>query len=244
MIPPPTPRPSTVWWASLAEVSVTAAIPVRDGEAYLTEAIESVLGQSRPCQQLVVVDNGSSDRSAEIAQGFGSAVELVYEPRPGIGPARNAALRHARGDFVAFLDADDLWTAEKTALQLEAFETEPELQMAFGHVQQFASPDLGEAEAAALRLPAAPQPGLHIGAMLARRSAIDAIGTWPEDVKVSDGLTFLLRARELDLKQAMLPAVVTMRRVHGGNHSIANRDERVEFARLLKQSLDRRRSAR
>ncbi len=215
---------------------------MRNGEAYLAEAIESVLGQTRPCEQLIVVDNGSTDRSAEIARGYGAAVEIVSEPREGIGAARNAAIRVARGSHVAFLDADDLWDPAKTALQLAAFEADPDLQLAFGHVRQFVSPDLAAEEAAALRVPADPQPGLYIGAMLAARSAIEAVGPWPEEAKISDGLTFLLRARELELKQAMLPQTVTLRRLHGENHSIRNRGERAEFARLLKQSLDRRRA--
>jgi glycosyltransferase involved in cell wall biosynthesis len=225
----------------LAEPAVTAAIPVRDGEAYLAEAIESVLAQSRPPSQVIVVDNGSTDRSAEIARGYGAAVELVEERRLGIGPARNAALRAARGDFVAFLDADDVWEPEKTALQLAAIEADPGLQLVFGHVRQFLSPDLAPGEGTAIRIPVEPQPGLYIGAMLAARAAIDAIGPWPEDVKVSDGLTFMLRVRELGLAHTMLPETVTLRRVHGGNHSIRNSGERGEFARLLKQSLDRRR---
>jgi glycosyltransferase involved in cell wall biosynthesis len=227
----------------LAEPTVTAAIPVRDGEAYLAAAIESVLEQSRPCDQVIVVDNGSSDRSAAIAAGFGPAVEVVHEPRLGIGSARNAALRAARGDCIAFLDADDLWQPEKTALQLAALAADPDLQMVFGHVRQFVSPDLAAGEAAGLRVPVAPQPGQYIGAMLVRRGAIEAIGPWPEEVRVSDGLTFLLRARELGLAQAMLPETVTLRRVHGANHSIHNRDQRAEFVRHLKRSLDRRRGA-
>jgi glycosyltransferase involved in cell wall biosynthesis len=224
-------------------VTVSAAIPVRDGEAYLAEAIESVLAQSRPCDQVIVVDNGSTDRSAEIARGFAPAVEVVPEPRPGIGAARNAAMAAASGDYVAFLDADDLWQPGKTRLQLAAFEADPDLQLAFGHVLQFVSPEIPAKEAAALRVPPDPQPGLYIGAMLARRSAIEAVGPWAEDVRVSDGLSFLLRARELGLEQAMLPETVTHRRVHGGNHSIHNRGERSEFARQLKHSLDRRRGA-
>jgi glycosyltransferase involved in cell wall biosynthesis len=225
----------------LAEPLVTAAIPVRDGEAYLAETIESVLAQSQPCDQLIVVDNGSSDRSAEIAAEFGPRVEIVNEPRPGIGPARNAALHAARGDYVAFLDADDLWEPEKTALQLAAFAAEPGLQLVFGHVRQFVSPDLLDEDAEGLRVPADPQPGQHIGATLARREAIEAIGRWPEDVRVSDGLTFFLRARELGLEQTMLAETVMLRRVHGGNHSLGNRDQRREFALHLKRSLDRRR---
>lgn len=222
---------------------MTAAIPVRDGEAYLAEAIESVLAQTHACEQLVVVDNGSTDRSAEVARGYGARVEVVLEPQPGIGAARNAALRVARGSHIAFLDADDLWEPSKTALQLAAFEGDPELRLVFGHVQQFVSPDLCEAQAAELSVPAGPQPGAYLGAMLASRGAVEAIGPWAEEVKVSDGLAFMLRARELGLKQAMLPEVVTLRRVHGENHSIHNRGERAEFARLLKQSIDRRREA-
>jgi glycosyltransferase involved in cell wall biosynthesis len=225
----------------LAEPLVTAAIPVRDGETYLAEAIESVLGQTRPCDQVIVVDNGSTDRSAEIAAGFGPRIEIVSEPRPGIGAARNAALRVARGDFLAFLDADDVWEVEKTVLQLAAFEAEPQLQLVFGHVRQFVSPDLPDEDAERLRVPADPQPGQHIGAMLARREAIEAIGQWREDVRVSDGLTFFLRARELGLAQTMLAETVMQRRVHGSNHSLSNRDQRREFAFHLKRSLDRRR---
>ncbi|MFP5389110.1 MAG: glycosyltransferase family A protein, partial [Thermoleophilia bacterium] len=184
---------------------------------------------------------GSSDRSAEIAAGLGASVEVVSEPRPGIGAARNAALRAARGDYLAFLDADDLWEVGKTALQLAAFEAEPRLQLVFGHVRQFLSPDLAGEEAEGLRVPAEAQPGQYVGAMMARRAAIEAIGPWPEDVRVSDGLTFLLRTRELGLEQTMLAETVTLRRVHGANHSIHHRDERAEFARHLKRSLDRRR---
>lgn len=227
----------------MAEPLVTAAIPVRDGEAYLAEAIESVLAQSQPCDQVILVDNGSTDRSAEIAAGFGSPVEVVTEPRSGIGAARNAALRAARGDYLAFLDADDVWEAEKTTLQLAAFEAEPQLQLVFGHVRQFISPDLADEDAEGLRVPADPQPGQHLGAMLARREAIEAIGQWGE-VRVSDGLTFFLRARELGLAQTMLAETVMLRRVHGGNHSLSNRDQRREFALHLKRSLDRRRGDR
>lgn len=222
---------------------MTAAIPVRNGEAYLAEAIESALTQTRACEQVIVVDNDSTDRSAEIARGYGPAVELVFEPRQGIGAARNAAFQAARGSHIAFLDADDVWVPAKTALQLAALESDPEPQLVFGHVQQFVSPDLAAEQAAALRVPADPQPGAYLGAMLAARTAVEAIGPWSEEVKVSDGLTFILRARELGLAQAMLPEVVTLRRVHGENHSISNRGERAEFARLLKQSIDRRREA-
>ncbi len=224
----------------MAEPAITAAIAVHDGEAYLGEAIESVLAQTRPCEQLIVVDNGSTDRSAEIAASF-PEVELVTEPALGVGRARNAALRALSGDYLAFLDADDLWDPRKTELQLAAFEADPSLDLVFGQMHQFVTPGLDPAIAAEMKIPTDPQPGLHLGSMLASRAAVEAIGPWPEAVAVSDGLTFLLRADELGLRRAMLPEVVSLRRIHSANHSFARRGDRTEFARYLKSSLDRRR---
>lgn len=219
---------------------MTAAIAVHDGEAYLAEAIASVLAQTRPPAQLVVVDNGSTDRSAEIAASFGE-VELVSEPALGIGRARNAAVRAMSGDYLAFLDADDLWDPGKTELQLAAFAADPSIDLVFGQMRQFVSPGLDPAIAAEMWTPTDPQPGLHLGAMLASRAAVEAVGPWPEEVAISDGLTFLLRADELGLRRVMLPEIVTHRRFHSANHSFVNRGERIEFARYLKRSLDRRR---
>src|SRR5262249_54844676 len=106
--PPPTRRRWPRGWIGLGCPQGARASPVRDGERYLAEAIESVLAQTHRCRQVIVVDNGSSDGSAEVARRYEPDVEVHSEPRPGIGPARNAALATAEGDFLAFLDADDL----------------------------------------------------------------------------------------------------------------------------------------
>jgi glycosyltransferase involved in cell wall biosynthesis len=227
----------------LADNAVTAAIPVRDGERYLAEAIESVLAQTHRPSQVIVVDNGSSDGSAEVARRYEPDVTVRFESRVGIGPARNAALAAAEGNYIAFLDADDLWQPEKTEVQLAAFERDPSLGLVFGHVLQFLSPDLDPSVAAGLRLPGAPQPGLYVGAMLASRAAWEEIGPWPGDLEISDGLTWLLRARELGIREWMAPQTVTRRRVHGANHSLRYSDRRTEFAHVLKCSLDARRAA-
>jgi glycosyltransferase involved in cell wall biosynthesis len=229
----------------LAEPAVSAVIPVRNGETHLREAIESALGQTRPCHEVIVIDNGSTDASAEIAAGFGAPVSVRAEPTPGIGPARNAGLAAATGDYIGFLDHDDTWDPRKNELQLAAFEREPPPEIVFGHVRQFLSPELDSAIAARLQLPPGPQPGLHLGSMLAPRHVWDRVGPWASDWELADGLAWLVRARDLGLREEMIPEVVGYRRIHGSNQSIARRDVRAgEYARLLKDSLDRRRSQR
>jgi glycosyltransferase involved in cell wall biosynthesis len=97
--------------------TITAIIPVHNGERHLAEAIQSVLAQTLPPGEIIVVDDGSTDASAAIAQSFGAPVRVLAQPNLGPAAARNLGLAHATGDLLAFLDADDLWTPNKLARQ-------------------------------------------------------------------------------------------------------------------------------
>src|SRR5580698_6296143 len=96
---------------------VSVVIPVRNGVRYLGEAIESVLVQGRRDTEIIVVDNGSTDGSRSVAESFGPAVRVIDEPQRGAAHARNSGVRLARGEYLAFLDADDLWVTGKLERQ-------------------------------------------------------------------------------------------------------------------------------
>ena len=227
-----------------AEPLVSAVIPAHDCDRYVGAAVRSALAQTHERLEVVVVDNGSTDGTADVLRAFGDSVRLVYEGRRGLGPARNAGAGAARGDYVAFLDCDDLWVPEKTEIQLAAFRTDPPPDLVMGHVQQFTSPDLDPALASELRIPEEPRPGLFfMGAALIPRPVLDSVGPWREGVEVSDGLEWFLAARRLGLREVMIPEVVTMRRVHDRNTSRLRRDRRTEWARVLKRELDERRGS-
>lgn len=213
-----------------------------NGERYLAEAIESALAQTVPCAEVVVIDNGSSDGSVEIARSYGSDTTVrALGSNRGIGFARNEGLALAKGEYIAFLDHDDIWEPQKNELQLAALAAPDAPDFVFGHVRQFFSPDLDPAVAARLKQPSGTQPGLYLGAMLAPRRTWDRVGPWEQAWEVADGLAWLARARGLGLREAMLPDLVANRRIHGGNQSFQNHDARAEWARVLKASLDRRR---
>jgi glycosyltransferase involved in cell wall biosynthesis len=120
---------------------VTAIIIVKDGEAFLGEAIDSVLGQVGAEPELVVVDDGSVDRTAEIVRNYErrypGRVRLVSHPggeNRGMAASRNLGIAHARGRFIAFNDADDVWEPTKIAEQVALFEAHPEVGLIYGRV--------------------------------------------------------------------------------------------------------------
>lgn len=99
--------------------TISAVIPVYNGEAYLATAIESVLSQSHAPIECLVIDDGSTDATREVAARFGPAVTYVAQSRGGVSSARNRGTDMAHGELVAFLDHDDVWLPEKLARQVE-----------------------------------------------------------------------------------------------------------------------------
>jgi glycosyltransferase involved in cell wall biosynthesis len=103
-------------------IAVSAVIPVHNGADHVSEAIRSILGQTRPPIECLVVDDGSTDATAEVVREFGDAVVYVGHEREGVSAARNRGARLARGDLIGFLDHDDVWLPTKLERQVEALE--------------------------------------------------------------------------------------------------------------------------
>lgn len=220
---------------SLARVSVI--IPVHNGEKYLAEAIESVLAQTLPPLEIIVVDDGSADASAAVARGFGDAVRLESQQHGGTGVARNRGVALARGELIAFLDADDIWSADKLAGQVQHLERSAEVEMVFGLVEQFISPDVS----IRARFPQHPIPGIFAGALLIRRANFYRAGEFTAEWKVGEFVDWYARAVELGLRSVVLPQVVVRRRIHRGNQTVLHSGMKIEYPRVLKHALDRRR---
>lgn len=104
---------------------VSVVIPCYNAAPFIASTLESVLAQTLPCHEIIVVDDGSVDASADIVRRYAPAVTLLQQPNQGESSARNRGIESASGDWVAFLDADDLWLPEKTAKQLEALSRTP-----------------------------------------------------------------------------------------------------------------------
>jgi len=220
---------------------VSTIVPVYNCQRYLPEALESVLAQTYRPIEAIVVDDGSTDGSAEAVQRFGPVVRCCWQPHSGASAARNRGVEMAKGSFLAFLDADDLWLEAKLALQMAAFDTDPKLDMVFGHVQQFPSPDLEGSARARLRYSDGKIPGHVPSTMLIRREAFDRVGPFESQWRLGEFMDWYLRALDRGLHGLMLPDVLANRRLHADNLGIRERDSQGDYLRILKASLDRRR---
>ncbi|HET6373823.1 MAG TPA: glycosyltransferase [Candidatus Polarisedimenticolia bacterium] len=116
---------------------VSVVIPAYNAARFLGEALDSVFAQRLEDPEVVVVDDGSTDGTASIARGYGRGVQVIVQPKSGSARARNAGLMATTAPLVAFLDADDLWTPDKTSLQVEVLEREPALSLVFSDTMSF-----------------------------------------------------------------------------------------------------------
>jgi glycosyltransferase involved in cell wall biosynthesis len=223
---------------------VSVIIPVYNYDRYLGEAIASVLSQTHQYLEVIVVDDGSTDQSGEVARSFADrGVRYCHQVHAGIGPARNKGVELARGDFLAFLDADDRWPEEKLERQLSAFDNDPVLEMVFGQALQLQNgPEWESGVKDKKPAVASMVPGMVPGTMLIKRAAYFRVGKFQGDWKVGEFIDWYARAVELQIRSLVLPDLLLWRRIHDSNQGVRERQSVSDYARVLKASLDRRRA--
>jgi glycosyltransferase involved in cell wall biosynthesis len=221
----------------MTAAGVSVVIPVFNGERYLAEALSSVAGQTCPPQEIIVIDDGSRDGSAAIAKAF-PGVRCVAQDHRGQSAARNRGAEAARGEYLAFLDADDLWVEDKLERQQTVLSHNPEVDVVFGWAEPFIDrPSVGGAPPRGV---APPMPAPLPGAMLIRRAAFMRIGGYRTDWRVAEVVEWYARAIDAGLAMRMLDAVVLRRRLHDANLGRRERESRTDYVRALRMVLARR----
>jgi glycosyltransferase involved in cell wall biosynthesis len=221
---------------------VSTIIAVYNREAYLADAIKSVMNQTYRNIEIIVIDDGSTDNSKEVALRFASLVRCHHQPNRGIAAAWNQGIRLSKGDFFAFLDSDDLWTDNKLQQQMDVLSENAKFDIVFGHVKQFYSPEVSEEERQKIWCPDDMMPGVSAITMLIRRESFFRVGWFDSQWRQGIFNDWYLRADERGLVSHMLPQLVAKRRLHRTNNGIVNHDKSIDYVRMFRASLSRRRS--
>jgi glycosyltransferase involved in cell wall biosynthesis len=225
---------------------VSVVIPVHNGESFVGAAIDSALAQTGHSTQVIVVDNNSTDGTLHVVSELmrtdhGGRIILIREARPNAANARNAGARLATGTWLAFLDADDIWLPEKLQRQMEARRLHPEADLVFTLGEEFHSEQLRPEQRASLPCRPEPYPMLTLSSLLLKREVFVRVGDLP-DVPTGEFFAWYGWARELGLKDYVVPEVLVRRRIHAHNTTRGG-GAMAGYPLAAKWLLDRRREA-
>lgn len=220
---------------------VTVVTPVFNGADYLAEAIESVLTQAVPLRY-IVVDDGSTDATAEILATFGNRITVVTQSHQGHAAALNAGLRLLDTPWVAFNDADDLWDPDKLACQMAAALANPQAQLIIGHCLEFASGEaLQDPDRWTVRQDATP--GYGSGGILIRSDLVTQLNGFDERLTYGVFVDLIARAKKVGCESVLHEEVVFRRRIHGNNMSMNVARARQDYLAIARAQLLRGRTS-
>lgn len=225
----------------MSEPLITVIIPACNAEAFIQETLQSVINQSWSLLEIILIDDGSTDRTGEIAAA-NPGVNVIRQDNQGVAAARNAGIRQARGNYIAFLDADDIWPPEKIAHQVAYMQQYPKWGISYTMHQCFLD---GSIDSIPLwvrpELFKEQEPGHVPSALMVTREALEQVGLFNEDYPVAEDAEWLLRAKEKQITIGLVPELLLYKRVHQNNLT-GRPDVQQNLFRALAASLARRKS--
>jgi glycosyltransferase involved in cell wall biosynthesis len=218
---------------------ISVIIPLYNHAKFIEEAIVSVLKQTIDIDEIIVVDDGSTDNSIEVVRKYTNII-LITKKHSGVIESVNMGLNMASGDYISFLDADDKWLANKTELQLTLLEKNPDVDMVYGNCMRFKTEEtpygFKDTEIDIM-------PGVCRGGGLFRKKAFDEIKLYNNDNSVHCFIDWFARAKEANMKSLIHPEIVFYRRIHDSNQGIREKDfQRQQYFNTLKAKIDRLRT--
>lgn len=200
---------------------VSVLIPTYNYGAFLPAAIESVLAQTYTDYEVIVLDDGSTDHTAQIVAAY-PQVRYLYQENAGIAAARNRLLDEARGEFAAFLDADDLWMPEKLERQVSYLDRHPECSILFTEAKNFSERPQEELSPRERSVMAAALP-YALPTACVRMEAARRNGKFLTQYAYGEDTEWLFRLRAAGESLSFcLPECLYLRRVHGDNISLTH----------------------
>lgn len=218
---------------------IDVVIIVYNGEKFIKEAVESAQNQTWQNLNIIIANDGSTDSTSQIIKSLSEAdarikpIELTHS---GISATLNAAIRRATADYIAFLDADDLWHPQKLEKQMESL-NESGTDVGFCMLEEFETFDEITLKTSRAR------PGSLKGFLklvfLGKRSLFDTFGLFNETIKTGDFIEWFSRVRRAGKEIAMLDEVLAYRRVH--HHNTTGSTSKNAFLEVLKIHMDEKR---
>ncbi len=225
---------------------VSCIVAVYNGERFLAETLESIFAQTYEPLEVLVVDDGSTDRTREVVERWGARIRYIWQENAGPVKARNKGIAAAQGDLIAFTDADDLWLPDKTARQVARLVSPPVIGGSVTLIQNFWMDELEHEREQLKNHPRAqPLPGYVVQTLMVHRRTFDRLGLFDTTLIHASELDWFLRAEQAGEVIELLSEVLVRRRMHLNSMTRQGGDRsRKEHLRVLKRHRDRQRVRR
>lgn len=220
---------------------VSVVLAVRNGERFLDEAIDSVMGQDYRDLELIVIDDGSTDGTGALTKSREGVIYFRQE-QGGIAAARNRGIGLARGGLIAFMSHDDLWEPQKLRLQVECLDGDRGLDLVVTRMSLFLEPGCTRPAGSRSEWFDREQDGWVPETMLARRAAFQRVGLFDPSYVVGEDTDWFARARDAGVRTAVVPGALVRKRIHDRNASAEAGPNAHLLLRAMKASLDRKRA--
>ena len=216
---------------------ISVIVPVYNGEEFIKEAISNILAQDYPALEIIIVNDGSTDQTESIIKSFQLDIRYLYQENAGPASARNRGIRDASGEFIAFLDADDLWPENNLKLLTREILQESGTEVVHGYGQLLKKNEQTQGWDY-LGNPLESFPG-YIGAGLYRKSVFNEVGLFDTFLNFGEDADWFNRASELKINLKKLEEVTLYVRRHGKNMTEGKSMVELNVLRVFKNALDR-----
>ncbi|HQA82534.1 MAG TPA: glycosyltransferase [Syntrophales bacterium] len=218
---------------------VSVIIPVYNGENFIREAVDNVLSQKYPALEIIIVNDGSTDGTEAVIGQLPADIRYFSQTNSGPAAARNKGIQDASGEFITFLDADDLWPENNLNVMVDEMLKNPDMEVIRGYAQLMeVNKKTGNYEYVGNPKESFPH---YIGAAIYRRSAFEKVGLFDPMLRFGEDSDWFLRAADLNLNMKRLEETSLFVRRHGGNMTEGRNMLELNVMKVFKKSLERRR---
>ena len=214
---------------------ISVIIPVYNRPAMIAAALHSVLEQSLKPDEILVVDDGSTDETAARVDAFSPRVRRIHQTNQGVAAARNHGLREAAGDLMVFLDSDDLLASDALAILSEALADDPICDLVYGCMVLFRDEETTGVEGTGT-------PVFLPGTFLCRSRVFQQLGGLNLQLGAGEWIDWYSRAQAAGVVMKPVMDVILHRRIHPGNMTRQRASSAPHYANMLALHLKRRRA--
>ncbi|MDS3861157.1 glycosyltransferase [Thermosynechococcaceae cyanobacterium BACA0444] len=220
---------------------ISVVMVVKNGEPYLSEAIDSIVTQTYPVDEIILIDGNSTDRTAIIAQSY-DLVQYQLQREPGLAQAYNQGIESAEGEFIAFLSHDDRWLPQKLQLQIELMKREPNLGYTITNFCYFTESAPEDAYSFKPSLLKQELTGRIMETLVARKSVFKQVGLLSPSLAFANDVEWFIRAEQKNIPMKTIPQILLHKRVWSGNTATINAGvNSQELLNILRQHIQQKR---